>query len=77
MNRFVGQNKTKSSLKRIKRLYHLENQESMNNDRTTALQLKEDLLAKETSLFQAQSTINELKKSLDQAREEVSIFLIM
>ena len=36
------------------------------------LQLKEDLLAKETSLFQAQSKINELTKELEQAKDEVS-----
>jgi len=35
------------------------------------LQLKEDLINKESSLFQAQSMINELKKELQQAREEV------
>jgi len=35
------------------------------------LQLKEDLINKESSLFQAQSTINELRKELQQAREEV------
>ena len=43
----------------------------MNNDRISNLQLKDDLVAKETSLFQAQSTINELKKELEQARDEV------
>jgi hypothetical protein len=35
------------------------------------LQLKENLLTKESSLFQAQSTINELRKELQQAKEEV------
>ena len=44
----------------------------MNNDRINNLQLKNDLVEKETSLFQAQSTINELKKELEQARDEVS-----
>ena len=43
----------------------------MNSNRGNNLQLKEDLLAKETSLFQARSTVTELKKELDQAREEV------
>ncbi|CAF0764701.1 unnamed protein product [Rotaria sp. Silwood1] len=47
------------------------NQHAINNDRINHLQLKEDLLAKETNLFQAQSTINELKKELEQAREEM------
>ncbi|CAF2941831.1 unnamed protein product [Rotaria sp. Silwood2] len=47
------------------------NQHAINNDRINNLQLKEDLLAKETNLFQAQSTINELKKELEQAREEM------
>lgn len=36
------------------------------------LQLKEDLLAKDASLFQAQSTIAGLRKELEQTREEVS-----
>ncbi|CAF3392823.1 unnamed protein product [Rotaria sp. Silwood1] len=48
----------------------MNNQESMNNDRIHNLKLKEDLLAKETSLFQAQSTINELQQCLEQTREE-------
>ena len=43
----------------------------MENNRTNTLQLKEDLLTKETSLFQAQSLITELKKDLEQARDEV------
>lgn len=42
-------------------------------DRTTTLQLKEDLLAKETSLFQAQNRISELEKELQQAQEEVRL----
>ncbi|CAF1550137.1 unnamed protein product, partial [Rotaria sordida] len=45
-------------------------QESMNNDRMNNLKLKEDLVSKETSLFQAQSTINELQTCLEQTREE-------
>ncbi|CAF0895169.1 unnamed protein product [Rotaria sp. Silwood1] len=49
----------------------MNNQESMNNDRIHNLKLKEDLLAKETSLFQAQSTINELQQCLEQTREEM------
>lgn len=40
-------------------------------NRTNTLQLKEELVAKETSLFQAQSIIAELRKDLEQAREEV------
>lgn len=48
----------------------------MDNDRGNNLKLKEDLLAKETSLFQAQSTINELEKCLEQTREEVLIIFI-
>jgi hypothetical protein len=36
-----------------------------------SLQVKQDLLSKETSLFQAQSTINEMQKELEQTREEV------
>jgi len=43
----------------------------MNNDRINNLELKEDLLAKETNLFQAQSTITDLKKELEQAKEDV------
>jgi len=35
------------------------------------LQLKEDLLAKDSSLFQAQTTITQLRKELEQAREDV------
>jgi hypothetical protein len=46
----------------------------MNNDRINTLQLKEDLVTKETNLFQAQSTINELQKELEQTREEVYRF---
>ncbi|CAF2796492.1 unnamed protein product [Rotaria sp. Silwood2] len=49
----------------------MNNQESMSNDRVNNLKIKEDLLAKETSLFQAQSTINELHKCLEQTREEM------
>jgi len=49
----------------------LDNQEGLNNDRVNNLQLKEDLLAKEKSLFQAQSTISDLRKELEQTREEV------
>jgi hypothetical protein len=53
----------------------LDNQGAINNDRINSLQLKEDLLTKETSLFQAQSIINELKKELEQRREEVILLL--
>lgn len=49
----------------------LDNQQGLNNDRVNNLQLKEDLLAKEKSLFQAQSTITDLRKELEQTREEV------
>jgi hypothetical protein len=35
------------------------------------LKLKEDLLTKDTNLYQAQSVINELKKDLEQTREQV------
>jgi Fic family protein len=52
-----------------------DNQGAMNNDRINNLQLKEDLLAKETNLFQAQSTITDLKKELEQAKEEVIQYL--
>jgi hypothetical protein len=48
----------------------------MSKDRINILRLKEDLLDKETSLFRAQSTINELKKDLTQTREEVSIYFL-
>jgi len=48
---------------------------TMNNERITSLKLKEDLLAKETSLFQSQSIINELKKELEQTREQVIQFI--
>ena len=41
------------------------------------LKLKEDLFDKETNLFRAQSTINELKKDLRQARDEVSIYILL
>ncbi|CAF3575245.1 unnamed protein product [Rotaria socialis] len=51
----------------------INKQESMNSDRVDHLKLKEDLLTKETSLFQAQSTINELQKCLEQIREEMLI----
>ncbi len=47
----------------------------MNNDRINNLELKEDLLAKETNLFQAQSTITDLKKELEQAKEDVIQYL--
>jgi len=40
------------------------------------LQLKEDLLAKESSLFQAQSMITELRKELEQGRGEVIHLLV-
>ena len=43
-----------------------------NDDEVNVLHLKEDLLAKETSLFQAQSKINDLTKALEQTRNEVS-----
>jgi hypothetical protein len=36
------------------------------------LQLKEDLITKESSLFQAQTTITGLRKEVEQAREEVN-----
>jgi len=47
----------------------------MNNDRINNLELKETLLSKETNLFQAQSTITDLKKELEQAKEEVIQYL--
>jgi hypothetical protein len=50
----------------------LDNQDKTDNDRRNNLQLKEELLAKETSLFQAQSTISGLRKEVEQAREDVS-----
>lgn len=49
----------------------------MNDDRINSLQIKEDFMAKEKSLFEAQSTINELQKCLEQTREEVLIVLIL
>jgi hypothetical protein len=52
-----------------------DNQGAMNNDRINNLELKEDLLAKETNLFQAQSTITDLKKELEQAKEDVIQYL--
>ncbi|CAF3576825.1 unnamed protein product [Rotaria sordida] len=56
----------------LKELHEQMNkQESMNNDRMNNLKLKEDLVSKETSLFQAQSTINELQKCVEQTREEM------
>lgn len=57
-----------SILDDVSRLDHSDAQE---NNRSTNLHLKEDLLAKETSLFKAQSFITELKKDLEQARNEV------
>lgn len=50
----------------------LKKQESINDNHGDSLQLKEDLVAKETSLFQAQSTIDQLRNQLEQTREEVS-----
>jgi hypothetical protein len=58
-------------------VFFLDNQGAINNDRINSLQLKEDLLTKETSLFQAQSIINELKKELEQRREEVILLLFL
>lgn len=52
-------------------LVFIDNQGGLNNDRVNNLQLKEDLLSKETSLFQAQSIIADLRKELEQTREEV------
>jgi hypothetical protein len=49
----------------------LDKQESMNSERGNYLQLKEDLLSKETNLFQAQSMIDQLQKEIEQTREEV------
>lgn len=49
----------------------LDNKETINNERLNNLQLKEDLLTKDSSLFQAQSTITQLRKELEQAHEEV------
>jgi hypothetical protein len=51
---------------------YLDNQGTIDNDRRNNLQLKEDLLAKESSLFQAQSTISGLRKEMEQAREDVN-----
>lgn len=48
-----------------------DNSTPMNNAEVNVLHLKEDLLAKETSLFQAQSKINDLTKALEQTRNEV------
>ena len=45
----------------------------IDQDRMNNLQLKEDLLAKDASLFQAQSTIAGLRKELEQTREEVLV----
>lgn len=58
-----------------KKKFLLDNQEIRNNDRLNNLQLKEDLLSKDSSLFQAQATIAELRKELEQTREEVIIQL--
>jgi hypothetical protein len=59
----------------LKRIFEIKNclgnQQAIDNDRMNNLQLKEDLLAKETSLFQAQSTISGLRKEVEQAREDV------
>lgn len=49
----------------------LGNQQTIEHDRRTNLQLKEDLLTKDASLFQAQSTIAGLRKEVEQTREEV------
>jgi hypothetical protein len=49
----------------------------MNSERGNYLQLKEDLLAKETSLFQSQTMINELQKELEQTQNEVFEFLVI
>ncbi len=49
----------------------LDKQESMNSERENYLQLKKDLLAKETSLFQSQTIIDQLQKELEQTRDEV------
>jgi hypothetical protein len=49
----------------------------MNSERGNYLQLKEDLLAKETSLFQSQTMINELQKELEQTQNEVFEFLFI
>ena len=43
----------------------------MNKERIDHLKLKEDLAEKETSLFHAQTTINQLRTDLTQAEEEV------
>lgn len=51
----------------------LGNQRIIDQDRMNNLQLKEDLLAKDASLFQAQSTIAGLRKELEQTREEVLV----
>ena len=60
----------------VKRILHVEisldNQGSIDNDRRNNLQLKEELLAKESTLFQAQSTISGLRKEVEHAREDVS-----
>lgn len=50
---------------------YLGNQQTIEHDRRTNLQLKEDLLTKDASLFQAQSTIAGLRKDFEQTREEV------
>ncbi|CAF1065974.1 unnamed protein product [Adineta steineri] len=56
----------------VKELHEqIKKQESMDKDHVNNLKLKEDLLNKETNLFQAQSTINELKKDIKQAQEEM------
>ena len=65
----MSKNKRKDFLLRI--LFFVDNQEGMNNDRINTLQLKEDLVTKESSLFQAQSTVTTLRKELEQTREEV------
>ena len=49
----------------------LGNQQTLEQDRMNNLQLKEDLLTKDASLFQAQSTIAGLRKEFEQTREEV------
>lgn len=53
----------------------LKKQESINENQGNTLRLKEDLVSKETSLLQAQSTIDQLQKELEQTRDDVGIFL--
>ncbi|CAF1660676.1 unnamed protein product, partial [Didymodactylos carnosus] len=56
----------------LKELHEQANHRELNKENNTNnLKLKEDLLQKETNLFNTQSQLAEMKRDLEQAREEV------